>query len=140
MAYDPARPRYTLPFAGKEHELLATFSLIEAVEHGMKEDVVQVTLRVMEMGAADTAKLASILITASGTRMTASEAGQAIFNEIGINSFDFISLKLHLNAFLNIALAPPKEREQKAKELGEAIGKWTAARSASPGEITSGSA
>lgn len=137
MTYEAARPRYTLPLAGKDYELIGTFELIEAVEHTLKEGIFQVAFRVMEMGVADTARLLAAIVTSSGGKLTAGEAGAILFNDVGLGSDGFVLVKLHLNAFMNILFSSPADREEKARRQGEAIGKWSGATSASPGSSTS---
>lgn len=138
MTFDPARPRYTLPFAGKEYDLLGTFELIEAVETALKLEITKAAVDVVrEMTAHDLAKLVSAVLTASGTPLTAKEAGAALWNEIGLAGDDNTLLRLHLYAFLTICLAKPGRRAEKAKEMGELIGEL---RAASRGATTSASA
>lgn len=136
--FDPARPRYTLPLAGKDYDLLGTMEVIESVEHAMQRGVLHVTTDVVGMGMTDTSKLLSAVLSACGHKMTQKEAGAILFNQIGINSTDFQMVQLHLYAFLRVAIEPPEAREEAAKRMGELIGGRTG--STSPGDSTKRSA
>lgn len=138
MSYDPARPRYTLTFAGTTYELVGTFAVIEAVEHALKDGILSVTMRAIEMPASETARLLAAILAACGEKVSAAEVGGKIW-EMGIASGDFSLLRLHLHAFLRICISPPAEREEAAKQMGELLGRW-AARPASPGANIAASA
>lgn len=123
MTFDPAKPRYTLPFAGKEYDVDGTFALIEAIEYALKDDIFNVANRVIDrLTVSDTAKIIAAILNLSGEKTTATQAGDAIF-EMGIDSEEFAMLRLHLFALLRVTLTPPKDREQVAKKMGEMIGK-----------------
>lgn len=135
--FDPARPRYTLPFAGKDYELLGTFALIEAVEYSLKDHVGRIAVRAVEaMNFTDLAKLVSAILTSCQHPMTPKEAGDLIWNHVGLSGDENQLLRLHLYTFLSICLAPPSKREGVAKDMGEAFGKL---KEASLGESTDGS-
>jgi len=138
MTYDPARPRYTLPFAGKEYELVGSFAVIEAAENALKDNIVNISVRTIDMPASDAAKLCSAVLKACDHDVSTREAAGTIW-EMGAASNDFTILRMHLHAFLRICVSRPSDREEAAKKMGEMIGKWTA-RSASPGETTGDSA
>lgn len=139
MTFDPARPRYTLPF-GKDYDLIGTFEMIEAIEWAMKKPVGETLLAVVNgMETFNLAKLIAAMLTANKHEMTAKQAADVIWNEIGITGEDNDKLRLHLYSFLSICLAPPKERESKAKEVGELMGSLNA-ETASRGENTKKSA
>lgn len=137
MTYHPAKPRHTLHFAGKDYELLGTFETIEAVEHALQDDVVRIANRLMDLSVTDTAKLTAVLLTTAGYKSTPAEVGRTIAEQIGVTGTDYARLKLSLYAFLRVCVAPPAEREEVARTMGELLGKWSPA---SPGESTSGSA
>jgi len=140
MSFEPARPRYTLPFAGKHYELLGTFGLIEAVEYSMKEHVGRVAIQIVSgMPVHDMAKVIAAILTTCGTKMTAAEAGDLLWDRVGLTGEENETLRLHLYSFLSVCLAPPSQREQKAKEMGELMGKLTEV-AASPGPATGASA
>jgi hypothetical protein len=139
MTFDPARPRYDLSFAGKEYELFGTLELVETIEHAFQDGIVQLTSRVAGMGVTDTAKLVSAVLRANGHKLTQKEAGEVIFNTIGVQSTEFGLLQLHLYAFLRMVLEPPEMREKKAKQMGEMIGGWQRPPG-SPGKSTRKSA
>lgn len=140
MGFEPARPRYTLPLAGKEYELLGTFGLIEAVEYAMKENIGDVALNVFRgITFSDLAKVLSAVLTASGVSKTPADVGTLLFEQVGAVSEDLRLLRLHLYCFLCICLAPPGQRESKAAEMGELMGKETAP-GPSPGNATAASA
>lgn len=134
MTYDVARPRYTLPLGGKDYELVGTFELIENVEHAMQEGVIPVANRVMPMGVADTAKLLAAMLADS--KLGRREIGEVLY-AMGVSSEEYALLKFHLFSFFRIILAPPGQREARAKEVGKQIGEL--ARPASPGKRTRGS-
>ena len=139
MTFEPARPRYRLPFAGKEYELLGTFALIEAVEYAMKEHVGRVAVQIVNgMPAFDLAQVIAAVLTACDQKMTAKEAGQLLWDHVGLSGDDNEILRLHLYSFLSICLAPPGQREQKAQNMGEMMGKLIGP-AASPGPTTEGS-
>lgn len=138
MTFDPARPRYTLPFAGEEYELLGDLALVEALEYAMKDGIIQIAGKVIDMGVTDTSKLLSAILTSCGQKKSANEIGGIIFN-LGVSSEAFQALKLHVYAFLRIVLEPPEAREKMAKKMGELLGEWSVP-SASPGKRTRKSA
>lgn len=140
MTFNAARPRYTLPFAGKDYELLGTFGLIEAVEYAMKEHVYQVAVQVVNsMSCTDLSRLVAAVLTACDHKMTSKEAFALLWDHVGMVSEENTSLRLHIYSFLSICLAPPSHREQKAKMMGEMMGKPTSP-AASPGPSTAESA
>ena len=140
MGFDPARPRYTLPFAGKDYELLGTFGMIEAVEYAMKEHVGMVAVKLVNgLPAFDLAKVISATLTACDHKMTAKEAGDLLWDKVGLTGDDNETLRLHLYSFLSICLAPPGQREKKAGEMGKMMGK-PESPAASPGSNTGESA
>ena len=124
MTFEPARPRYTLPFAGKDYELLGTFGMIEAVEYAMKDHVGRVAVKLVNgMTVTDLAKLISAILTSSGSEMSAQQAGDLLWDKVGITGNDCDILRIHIYSFLSICMAPPSQREKKAKEMGEKMGK-----------------
>ncbi len=138
MTFDPARPRYCLPLAGKDYELLGTMELIEAVEYAAQRGVLQVAIDVIEdMPSSGLARLLSAVLTACGTPLTPRAASDLLWNEVGLAGDANKLLRVHLYSFLSICLAPPEQREATAKKAGEKIGRLGAA---SPGGTTSNSA
>lgn len=137
-AFEPARPRYALPFAGKDYELLGTFGLIEAVEYALKANIGVIAVQVVNgLPAAELAKVLAAVLTASGHKKAAADVPDLLWNDVGLTGPENEALRLHLYAFLCVCLAPPKSREQRATEMGELLGKLTAA---SPGASTAASA
>src|SRR5262249_11867564 len=110
MTYDMARPRYTLPLAGKEHELIGSFELIEAVEDAMKDSILNVMVKAIDMPVSDTAKLLAAILTACGEKASVTEIGGLLWN-MGAATDEFAILRLHLHAFLRICIARPADRE-----------------------------
>lgn len=138
MAFDPARPRYTLPLAGKDYELLGTFELIEAVENATGMGIVSATVALInDMPTGTLAKLLAAVLNVSGHKTTTTESREILWNHVGITGDDNTRLRLHLYSFLNICLANPDEREAKAKTAGELMGKL---KPASRGKNTKSSA
>jgi hypothetical protein len=135
MTFELARPRYTLPFAGADYELLGDMALIESVEYALKKGIGDVTVGVVNgMPTYEFVILLATLLAAGGhKKMTLAKVKEAIWNEIGVAGEANDTLRLHAFSFLSICLAPPSEREGKAKELGELIGKLD---KASPGKST----
>lgn len=131
--YTPSKPRHTLTFAGKDYELVGTFEVIEAVESALKDDIVRIASRVMDLPVTDTARLISA-VTGS---MSPREAGKIISEKYGASGKEYAGLKLSLYAFIRIIVAPPAEREGVAKEMGEQIDRWN---QGSPGASTGASA
>jgi hypothetical protein len=138
MTFETARPRYTLPFAGKDYELLGTMELIESVEYALKRGIVAIAAEVMNgMQVGDLTRLITAILTANGHKMTAKEAGDLLWNVVGLTGDDNLLFRVHLYSFLSVCLAPPDKREKKAKDAGELVGKLA---KASPGSNTSDSA
>lgn len=121
--FDQARPRHTLPFDGKEYDLVGTLEVVEAIEAAFREGIIQVAGRVMNMGLGDAAKLLVTVLTASGYTMKHREATATIFNKLGVHSPAFDALRMHLYAFLRVTLEPPELREAMAGKMGEFLGK-----------------
>lgn len=123
IAFEAARPRYTLPFAGKDYELLGTFGLIEAVEYAMKTHVGLVASQIVNgLPSHELAKVVAAVLNACGHKTDAKIVGDLLWNEVGLTGEADVDLRLHLYAFLSICLAPPGQREQKAKHMGEMTG------------------
>jgi hypothetical protein len=138
--FEPARPRYTLPIAGKDYELLGTFGLIEAVEYAAKAHIGVVAVQIVNgMPASGLAKVLTAILTSSGHKTSLQDVSGLLWGEVGIEGDENQKLRLHLYAFLTICLAPPSQREAKAKDMGEMVGRLTAP-DASPGQTTEGSA
>lgn len=138
MTFDAARPRYTLPLAGKEYELLGTMEMIEAIEHALGRGIIQVSHDVLDvLPSWELAKLLSVILAANGQRLTAQEAKDLLWNTVGLTGDANQLLRVHLYHFLAICLSPPEQREAKAKTAGELLGKLS---KASLGENTSSSA
>ena len=137
-AFVAARPRYTLPFAGKDYELLGTFGMIEAVEYATKAHIGVAAVQIVNgMPVNELAKVISAILTSCGHKTGADEAGQLLLDVVGLEGEDNQVLRFHLYAFLSICLAPPAAREKKAHQMGELIGKLTGA---SRGKTTGASA
>jgi hypothetical protein len=138
MTFDPARPRYTLPFAGADYDLLGTMELIEAVEYSLKRGITQITVDVMNgMPTHELIRVLSAVFTTGGYKLTPAEVGDALWSKVGVGGEDNQLLRIHLYSFLSICLAAPEKREARAKAAGELIGKLP---KASPGESSSSSA
>ena len=76
MGFEPARPRYTLPFAGKDYDLLGTMELIEAVEFALKRGITQITVDVMNgMPTHELVRVLSAVLTAGGHKISAGRRG-----------------------------------------------------------------
>ncbi|WP_152051829.1 hypothetical protein [Tautonia marina] len=138
-AFEPARPRYVLPFAGKDYELFGTMEVIEAIEFSMKESVLDVCFRVIDMGVTDTARVIAAILSASGHKDHSPRSVSQALMDMGVAGQAFTVLRAHISCFLQIILQPPELREETAKRMGEVMGKFDA-RTASPGENTSSSA
>lgn len=120
MSYDPARPRYSLPFAGKDYDLLGTFGLIEAVEHAARANVGTVAVQLVNgMPNHEMARVLSAVLTACGHALSFDEVGAKLFTQVGLTGEANDALRLHLYAFLSICLAPPHNREKAAADAGE---------------------
>ena len=133
----PAKPRYTLPLAGKTYELEGSFALIEAAEHALNESVISIMLRCAQMPVNEMSRLIATLVTACGTKLTAAQVGETLWNEVGVSSDEYAMICLHVHAFLRITLVKPSERAETAKRMGELLGK---PEKASRGKNTGGSA
>lgn len=135
MGYEPARPRYVLPFAGEEYDVTGTLEVVEAVELAFKESILHVVARAMDMGVTDTARLLEAVLKVNGQKVTSRGIARVLVEEYGAASDRFDALRIHLYAFLRIMLEPPEAREQMATKMGEITGKL-AATTASPGGST----
>lgn len=138
MTFEPARPRYTLPFAGKDYELLGTFELIEAVEYAAKDHIGKVAVRLVNgMQGGEFASVLVAILHKSGHRLSAEEVKGLLWERVGLTGEAYDLLCLHLYSFLSICLAPPGNREKATQTAGELFGKLKAA---SPGNSTEESA
>ena len=139
--FQPARPRYTLPFAGQDYELLGTFALIEAAEYAMRANIGDVAVQVVRsMPSFELARLVSVILTHCGHKLPLDDAKRLMWDEVGLSGEANASLRLHLFGFLQICLAPPGEREGKYRESGEYQVKLRAEVAPSPGSDTGKSA
>ncbi len=129
MTFDPQKPRYSLPFAGKTYELEGSFGLIEAVEYALKDNILTIATRCTAMPVHEMAKLLAAIISFCSEKTTASAIGEIIWKEIGAVGDDYTMLCLHVHAFLRITMAKPTERQAVAKDMGELLAK---AQSLSP--------
>lgn len=125
-------PSRTITIAGKDYVLDGSFATLRAVQQHFKKDVVQVLASIMDMRLDEIADL--IAIAKRDTTTTADEIGQQIMDQVGVMKRDYVSFKLQLLAWLNIAIAPKAEREKKSVEMSALI-----ARQNSPGPTTSDS-
>ena len=128
-AFEPARPRYRLPFAGTDYELLGTFGLIEAVEYAVKAHIGVVAVQIVNgMPSYELTRVVAAVLTACGHPMTDKEAGERLWQVVGIEGDDNQTLRLHLYAFLSICLAPagrPRaEGQRHGGDRGEAVGRF----------------
>jgi hypothetical protein len=140
MAFDAARPRYTLPLAGKDYALLGTMDLIEAVESALQKGFVQITLTVMtELSTSELVRLLSAILTASGNNMSVREVSALLWERVGVAGDNNRLLRAHLYCFMSICLAPPEKREEKAKTAGELIGKLETSRGSNTSDSASAS-
>jgi len=132
MTFDSARPRYKLPFDGKDYELTGELSVIEAIETAMQRGILDIAVNIVGMGLTDTAKLLTTILNACNHSFTHKTVAAAIFN-MGLGSKAFATLQLHLYSFIAIILQPPDSREKKAQEMAAMLNH-------SRGESTSSSA
>lgn len=139
MTYNPQKPRYTLPFAGRDYELEGSFGLIEAAEYALSDNIINIAQSALEMPVYKIARLLAAVFKQCGIDKKQSDIFETIVNDIGIASREFAVLRFHIFAFLKICICKPSGREQEAKDMGEMIGRLEAPP-ASPGESTSNSA
>ena len=136
MTFDPARPRYTLPLAGQDYDLLGTMEVIENIEYQLKKPIGRVAVEaVNELPAYELAVLIAAILSKCGHKMTVTEAKDLIWSQVGLSGDANAKLRLHLYAFISICIAPPEAREARAKEMGELHGELESI-SASLGEST----
>lgn len=139
MTFDPQKPRYTLPFNGKEYELEGSFGLIEAAEYALKDNIISISMKATSMQVSQMSRLLYAILTHCGHKISHDEISETIFNKIGIAGDGYPMLCLHVHAFLRITIVPPSQREEAAKRVGELLkGKNTTPDTTS--EITSDSA
>jgi hypothetical protein len=138
-AFDPARPRLSVKVAGQEYDLLGTLELVEAAELAMKDGIVQIAGRLVEMGVTDVSTLLAAMLRSCGHQVSTKEIGRFILDDLGAGSEEFVFMKMQLFGFLRVLLEPPSGREKVAKQMGEMLGEWTG-QPASPGLNISNSA
>lgn len=122
MSYESAQPRMTLEFAGKSYDVTATFALIDQIEWALKDNIINVTMRALDLPTRDMAKIIACMINSTGEKMTEAQAGEKIF-ELGIASSEYAALSIQILALLRIALVKPSEREATKDEMGKLMGK-----------------
>jgi hypothetical protein len=136
MAFNPARPTYTLPFAGTDYALTGTMAMVEAVEQALNRGITQIAVGVIhDLPTRELVALISALLTACGHPATSQAVAAGLWDTVGLRGDANQILRVHLYSFLSICLAPPEQREAKARSAGEWIGKLV-----SPGPNTSASA
>jgi hypothetical protein len=136
MGFNPARPTYTLPFAGTDYALTGTMAMVEAVEQSLNRGITQIAVGVInDMPARELVALISALLNACGYAVTGRAVADGLWETVGLRGDANQILRVHVYSFLGICLAPPEQREAKAKSVGELIGKLV-----SPGPNTSASA
>jgi hypothetical protein len=117
-----ARPRYTLPFAGKEYDLVGTMEMIEAAEYAVGRSIIKIVVGLIdELSARDLAKLLSAILTANDHKTSVAEVSGLLWNTVGLAGDANTLLRLHLYGFLSICLAPPETRREKATQVGELL-------------------
>ena len=137
-SFEAARPRYKLPLAGEEFDLVGTMELVEAVEYALGRGVGYVAIEVIDvMPGWELAKLLSAVVTASGGKLSVPQAKNLLWDTVGLSGDANKLLRVHLYQFLAICLAPPEQREERANKAGELLGRLS---EASRGGSTSSSA
>jgi len=121
MTYEPAKPRYTLVLAEKSYDVVGSFELIDAVEYALKDNIVSITMRCIEMPVSDLSRVLSAILTTCGNKLSAKEIGETIMN-MGIGTTEHVMLALHVHAFLSITISRPSDREEVSKKMGELLG------------------
>ncbi len=129
---DSLSPNRTITIAGKKYVLDGSFGTLRAVQEFFKKDIVQVLIGIMEMPFHSVADLIAI---GSGHPENADAIGQAILDEVGTMTSGYVLLKTELTAWLNVAMAPQKDREKKSEQMRTIIEKMSASR----GESTANS-
>lgn len=124
MTFDPQKPRYVLPLAGKNYQLEGNFAVIEACEVALKDHIFNIMSRCTSMPSSDMSKLIAAILQCHDEKITAREVGDILWDTVGTMGDDYIVLCLHVHAFLRIMAAKPVAREEVAKEMGELVGKW----------------
>ena len=136
MTFDPARPRYTLPLAGQEYDLLGTMEVIENIEFRLQKPIGQIAADVpSHMANYELVQLVTAILGKCGHDLSLSDVKALLWEKVGLTGEANATLRLHLFAFLSICIAPPEAREAKAKDMGKLHGELTRI-SASPGEST----
>jgi hypothetical protein len=115
-------PDYTLPLGTITYTLDPSFKTLKAVQHAFQQDLLPLQARVLDMRQDEIAKLIAI-----GSGQPEDEIGQAVLDEVGLTEAGYELLKAHLMSWLYIAMAPKVERQKKAKQMGELIGKLSPA-------------
>jgi hypothetical protein len=119
---ESARPRYTLPFAGRDYDLVGTMEMIEAAEYAVGRSIIKIVVGLIdELSARDLAKLLSAILTANDHKTSAAEVSGLLWNTVGLAGDANTLLRMHLYGFLSICLAPPETRREKATQVGELL-------------------
>jgi len=124
-------PSRTVAIGGNQYRLDGSFGTLRAVQEHFDKDIVAVLVGIFDMRLDE---LASLIAIGAGTPKEAEAIGEAVLDEFGAMSRDYMILKTELIAWLNVALAPKAEREKKKAEMQAMID-----RQASPGNPTKSS-
>ncbi len=118
MTFDPQKPRYTISLDGKDYEVEGSFALIEAIENALKEDIISITLRCLQMQAGEMAKLVATILKKADDKITLDQVKET-FWKTGVLSEEYTQLCYSVLYFLRLCIAKPTERAAVANDAGE---------------------
>ena len=105
-------PEITLTVGSKTVKLEGSFSTIKALEHAFGESIVRIQPRLYRSPVSFLAKFIAV-----AGNVSEQEIGDVLLNEYGTASEEILNLQIELMLFLQVALVPKKDREQKLKEV-----------------------
>lgn len=123
MTIDPLSPHREIKIAGATYFLDGSFGALRAVQEHFGRDIVTILVSVMSLRID---QIASLIAISSGRKNLNDEIdliGEAIIDEYGAMSDDYVRLKTELLAWLTVAVAPKSQRQKKRAEVEAAMQK-----------------
>lgn len=139
MTFEPSQARYTLPFAGKDYDVVGTFQLIADIEWELQDNIVSIATHSIDMPIRSMAKVLRVILASVGSNLSEKDIGELLVNKLGVGSDDYTVLALHVHVALRTFIAKPSDRDEVRERLGELMGNLKQAAD-SLGESTSKSA
>lgn len=132
-------PERTVTVGDKQFKLDPSFATLKALQHGLGRELVRLLISLPDLSVD---QIALFIATASGDPKKADEIAQTIIDEWGLFGVEYSALKAELTGWLDMAIAPKRDREKKAEAIDEMIRlvREERAKRDSLGANTSGSA